>query len=212
MSVEEGKEHIDLLLLFHEILLKGGDSVLSDDPACLLAYHPQVLRLVPHLVLVDSSLLSPHPSSFFIRLRLCQVWFVLTLLWGRADSSSSSSSCRGGGGRKGQVEKEEGFAQEVFQRVLPVGSKEYLAWMEGVGEVLIEGMKVVHQAATMEMEEEERQELEGLWEQSVNVLSIAPEDVRRDVLRASACKHGKQELQVLQEELLLVGAASAVLS
>ena len=96
--------------------------------------------------------------------------------------------------------------------MLPVGSKENLAWMEGVGGVLIEGMKVVQQAAAMKMEEGELQELEELWGQCVDLLSTAPEGVRRDVLRASAHKHGETELQALQEELLLVGVASAVLS
>lgn len=214
ISEKGEKQHIDFLLLFHDILFKGGDSVLSDDHACLLAHHPQVLSLVRHLVLGNSSLFSPYPSLSYIRVRLYQVWFVLSLLWGRADSNSSSrsSSGRAVGGRKGQVEKGEGFAQEVLQRVLPVGSKEYWAWMEGVGGVLIEGMKLVQQGAPTKMEEEDRQELEGLWGQSVDLLSIASEDVRRNVLQASAFKYGKREVEMLEGELMLVGAASAVLS
>jgi hypothetical protein len=118
--------------------------------------------------------------------------------------------------RKKGGEKEEEYAREVLQRVLPVGSKDYLAWVEGVGEVLIEGMQAVQQAVAMEVEdeeeEEEREELEGLWGESVHLLSLAPDELRRDVFGALASRHGEREVQALQEELLLVGAASAVLS
>jgi len=79
-------------------------------------------------------------------------------------------------------------------------------------------MKAVQQAAAaaagMEEEEEEeeeeaREELEGLWGQSVHLLSLAPEDLRRDVFGALG-RHGEREVLALQEELMLVGAASSV--
>ncbi len=183
------KQEIDVLLLLHELLLHGSAFLLSDGRACFLAFHPEVLGLAPHLAASASS-----SSSSCYRLRLYQVWFLLALLWGLDEE--------GGGTERGL------YGKEVLQRVAPPGSQACTALVDAVGEVLLEGMKRL-QAPPPDSEEEE--ELAGLWREAAHLLSLAPEDLRRSVLRSLVVTHGEREVGGLEDELLLRSAASAVL-
>jgi len=216
-DASEQGQHVDLLFIFHEIIVRGGQRVICDDVACLLLFHPSISSLVPDLVLDNyhpSSSCLAFTSSSSVRLGLHRVWFVLSILWERAQFRSGSE------GKRGIAEDVEYLElQGLLDGLVPPGSETRLSWLTGIGRVLVEGGKALisaprchaHAAEGPKLTEAERDEISDAWKQSMRIFSYLPRSVQQEVLQRLRLYYNAEDLQALEDEWVLLDAAAAVL-